>query len=628
MKNFKKIFSLFFKERLLLITYILLFILTNAVQLEALSFFNEDMAASFSQLQRSLCVSIFYFAFFVFLSYEYFYRIKKTPIYETLSGTKSGILNIYLNQFVVLFILNLTITLIYTLYNTLTYFSLKLGRVEFAAHILMNMLLNFFMTAVLAILLGMALATFFRKRKISYLIMILFIFLSSSVFENIVYTINVTSDINLFPVFNFFNLYAPSLFWTPNFLFGYSVLPYRFALIFIWIFALSAILLYKLMPQKLIKSVAVSVCVILCALSTIVYFQPSSKLIMNNNPAESVYNDALYYMNNEQKNEAGGFDVLYYDLDINVTNKLNVKALLRVSENLSEYKFTLYRGYKITRIRNQDGIEMGFTQNGDYFTVNSNSYISELNIEYSGYSPKFYSNSQGMILPGFFPYYPHSGFKEVYYTDEQTFNKLLLDKKAEFDITVTSKKQVYSSLSKEETDKFKGSSTGVTIVSGFIESHSVNGIEVIYPYMNTVDLKFEAINMYMNKFVNEYHNSKDIEKIIILPSLNLGIMDTVVYDNYITARTLYELATSCIYAEINPKKLNLYRLTELYLYDDENFQKMLEIENSEQYQGDKIAVTMGKKIDKLGIEEFLLKTAEYFYDDSDTRTIIELLYDL
>lgn len=626
MINLKQHLKIFLKNKVLLVVYTLLLVLINITQFMSLYHFNEDILASFSQLQNSLRTAIYYFAVFLFLSYEYCRCENDLPILKKANENKSLFIS-YINRFLVLIILNLASALIYLIYNVGAYLSLGIKHFEFVYHIMMSVLVNFFMTGLMAILFGMLLALVF-KRLVAFFIGAVFIFLTSPMFESIAEREILSNRLNLYPIEEIFNIYTPSLFWMPNFLFGYSILPYRIALLVFWIFAMLTILLGLLIRKNRMKIYSIIVCAAVSISGLIIFFQPSSRLIVDYNPSKGLDSDLAYYRNNEQKEELGGFDVTDYALNIDVTNKLNVKSILTVSESIPKYKFTLYHGYKITSVKNQAGNQLEFSRDGDYFTIYNNSDVSQLYIEYSGFSPKFYSNSQGIVLPGFFPYYPHSGFKTIFNIKEQGFYKLLIDNKPNFSISVNGQKNVYSNLSTLDNKTFAGRSTGVTIISGFIEKALVNGIEVIYPYLDTFAFTPDIIDESVNKFITEFHNSDLVKKIIILPNLNLGNTETALFNDYVTTTTLINLAKQCEYDEINPNKVDLYETIDLYLYNIDFFQQILGIENSGEYNGIKIFTMTNDAIASLGEDKFLEIAFTYIYDESDKRSIEDFLSDL
>lgn len=615
---------IFLKNRLLVFTYILLFFLINCLQVYGLQFYNQDMLASFSQLRLSLSVSIYYFIFYIFISLEFTF-FTRLSVYEDRDYCKKANSKTWIRNFFVLIILNLITTVVFCVYNIMACLTLNINQYELFIHIIISMLLNFFLVGTLAIVMGMCLAVVV-KRPIAYIIAILFVFFSSPVFESLEETLLYNYGVNLYPFFKFFNIYSPSLQWMPNFMFGYSILPYRFALISIWIFFFFIILSFKLITKKLIRNLFVSIGVIICSISVGIYFQPSSKLVMNYDPDIGLDVDTWYYSYKDQKEEVGNFDILSYTMDIDISNQLNVVAELEVSKCLPMYNFTLYHGYGIRNICNQDGTNLNFDQDGDYFTVfnNNNNEISKLKIEYSGYSTTFYSNAQGAVLPGFFPYYPRSGFHEVYNLEQMCYNKLCLDYPSDFYINISAgRNSVYSNLNETRKNKFTGSSNGVTIVSGFLKSHTVKGIEIIYPYLDTMSCSDKNIENCVDEFVQKYHDVKKINKIMVLPNLNLGNVSTVVYDDYVTAIGLYDLAEQCAYAEINPNKLYLYQLVEAYMNDIDFFYHI-----SENSENKEIADIIEEKTSKLGINIFLEKFYIYLYDDNDTRSILEFLSSL
>lgn len=619
--NKKLCYEMFIKNKVTFYIYTFFLILICIIQTNSLSFFNVDMIASFSQLRVTLSWSIFYLIFFFFIAYEYCHKV-----IANITTEKN---TYYLYHLLVFFIFDLILTLICSAFNIGAFLSLDIQNHEFICHILINLLINVFGISLLGILMGFSFSQIFKRRLIAYPIFSLFVLLSSFLFEDAVELIYNDFLIDLYPIYNIFNIYSPSLDWMPNFLFGYSVLPYRIALLSAWILFFSFILSLKICHSKISKSIISVVCVILCVFNIIIYVQPSSKNIMNFSPTEGLSSDFWYYYNVEQKKEKEDFEVLSYKLDIHITNKLNVIAELEVNENLNEYRFTLYHGYKVNNIYDYNGNDMSFVQENDYLTVANTSNTKKLYIKYCGSSSKFYSNFQGTVLPGFFPFYPHPGYKYVFNVDEQSFDKLILGNEAEFEVNITGvNNHIFSNLNKQGDNKFTGKSTSVTIISGFVDSFDVNGKEIIYPYLDTYALTLPAIEQNVNEFCNEYSNSNQFKKIIVMPNINLGNMKTVIYDDYITTVSLYELSELCVEAEINPRKQYLNQLIILYLNNKDIYESILKDETAKYGEKDLTVILMGKAINKLGENEFIQVANAYLHDDSDEREILEFLEEI
>lgn len=614
----------FIKDKLFISLYLFNIIVISLIQLSGLTSFNSDVIASFSQLRITLSCSSAYFLSCFVLSFEYNRKILKLNQSIENSNNKC-----YLYNLLIFVILDLILTIICSAFNIGLFLSLGVQHYEFIGHIIINLLINVFGISLLGIVMGFSFAQIFKKRIISYMIFAFFMFLSSQFFEKVVELVYNNFFIDLYPIYNVFNIYTPSLDWMPNFLFGYSILSYRIALLSAWILIFAFIMSIKIYHSKISRNIISAVCAVLCIFNIIIYVQPSSKNIMNFSPTEGLSADFWYYNAIEQKKEKENFEVLSYKLDLNITNQLNVIAELEVSENLSEYKFTLYHGYKVNKVYNHNRSSIDFKQEGDYLTVSNNLNTTKFYIEYCGSSTKFYSNKQGMVLPGFFPFYPHPGYKYVYNIDEQTFDKLLLNNEAEFEIAVTgiNLNYVFCNLNKQD-DMFKGKSNGVTIISGFADSYFVNETEIIYPYLDTYSLTLPSIEQNVIQFINEYQNSDKIKKIIIFPNLNLGNMETVIYDTYITTVDLNNLSELCLIAEINPRKQYLSQLINVYINEKEIYEYILKNAQENEYESDLIVIAMNKAINKLGENEFIQTSSTYLYDNNDERAILEFLYDI
>ncbi len=74
--NKKRWVEIFIKNKMTFYVYTFFLVLICIIQSNSLSFFNNDVIASFSQLRVTLSWSIFYFIFFFILSYEYSYKVK------------------------------------------------------------------------------------------------------------------------------------------------------------------------------------------------------------------------------------------------------------------------------------------------------------------------------------------------------------------------------------------------------------------------------------------------------------------------------------------------------------------------------------------------------------------------
>jgi hypothetical protein len=621
MSIFKKCVLLFFKDKLLTVISFLFFTGMLFVQIYGMLYSTDAL----SQLRYSLEMSIYCFICLAFISNEYIAKVKLLHLEETVAAARPGIDKLQLFQIAVLGLFSAIISLVFLGFNTAACLLYEAGT-EYLWHIAKSVFVNIFLVSIVGTLLGTACALLFKRLK-AYLILAIFILLTSPIFNSIVFTVFDTTGLNLYPVFTFFNIYSPALNWSPNYSFGFSLLPYRYAQLVLWIsLFLFVIFLARSRRGRLHKIIA-SICILSLAMSTIGYFSPSSKVIMNNDPVQSLRADYLYYQNHEQKSVPAQFEVNSYDLQIRIGNQLFVTAKMQLNTSLPEYQFTLYRGYKIKKITDPNGSPLPFLQDGDYFTVTCNQPVESFTVTYHGYSPKFYSNTQGVCLPGFFPYYPQAGYHPIFSAESQGYERVLLPNQTQFHVAVTSRQTIYSNLESAETNLFVGTTTGMTLYSGFLKELKTQDVTVIYPYLNTRELTAALIKNDADVFLSSDLAQTAPRKILVLPNLNLAHEGTTIFSDHITARAINNLTENYILAQINPRKIEMYQLIQTYLYDPAGFAEFIAYEQTlpAEFEDARVSIALAEQMEALGRDAVLRAADQYIRDDTDTRTTIEFL---
>ena len=627
--NFKLFGLLLLKNKLIMTLLVLLFTVIHSVSILNFLWYLHTFEGAFLLLSQSLLLANFTFVVFLFLSFEYFYAVKKSNLLEVLQSTRFGTFKLYSSQFLVMLLLNVVSVLSFTLYNVVAYFYYGFEMSGFLMHILLNMFLNFFMMQVVAILIGLVLALVF-DRIVAYMIAILFLFSGSWIFEEIVMSTLVATGGFLFPIHDFFSFSLPALRWETNFHIGFSILPYRFWLLIIWIIILTSIILIRLTKRQKVHIILIVTSFVVLVPSVYFYLQPVSRQVLNLSPAGSLRYDYYHYKGKEIQVKEANFNVLTYDLKVIVGNQLNVVATLTVDELLSEYYFTLYHRYVISNITDQAGETMEFSQQGDHFIVyNEVENLEAIIIYYTGYSPRFYSNKQGMVLPGFFPYFPHAGHQLVFDYQLEDFELVMLDQEAHFNVIITGVDNVFSNLEQICDNHFSGYATSVTLISGFLNSQVIDDITVVYPFLNHMEFNHNLNIRHVHYFINDFGDSDTIQTIIILPNLSLRHMTNVVHGDHITTRGLVDLATFLYESLINPNKYLLYWYIDLYLNDRESFYEIVYWDlSSDIFDYYQQALMMQERIEDMGLELFLELAFSYIEDDTDERSIGEFLIDL
>ena len=111
-----------------------------------------------------------------------------------------------------------------------------------------------------------------------------------------------------------------------------------------------------------------------------------------------------------------GYTIQDYDLTLDFGRQLKVAGTLvmEAEKPTDEFVFTLYRGYKLKSLKSTQPVTWSVLD--DLVTVKTEKPTEqlELTLQYQGYNNLFYSNMDGAMLPGWFPWYPMAGEKQIY----------------------------------------------------------------------------------------------------------------------------------------------------------------------------------------------------------------------
>lgn len=571
----------------------------------------------------SLRVSVIYYTLFMFLSFEYIYKLRAERLYECISATPCGLKAIVRKKLFLLFKIAFIETL--SLVIICCVFSAAEGSFTFKyfIYITLSYFLNIFLLSVAGVLSG-AYAALRLERTGAYLMMIFFPIMTSRILNVLWEGFYAGTGIDIFKITDLFSLSAPSTNWTPNTAFGYSFLPYRFATVLFWIFLFTAFISAAVEGDK--KKFKAAICAVLAALCFVTYITPSSKVIMDQRNSEGPGADYEYYTSLEKFEtdyENGGFNITDLKIDITLFNKLTAKVEMKVdNKKLSKYKFTLYHGYTVKSVK-INGEKAEFNRFSDYFEVmnDGGAEIENITVSYAGYSSRYYSNIQGCVLPGFFPYYPQPGYREVYDVNYQSFSPNRFENEVNFDVTVKSLNRIYSNLTSGSGNSFTGKAKSLTLVGGLYEERTVAGVTVVYPYTDKTELSDEVIRENTKKFKESNADDGKVKKIIIVPSLNQGQFETVYSDNdYLISKWIVDLQEDYPATLIDKSKIELYYCIDAFKNDKEYYSFVKD--------NFPFTVLFEQNYEKYGETLFFEKCNEFLFDGDDRRTIDEFLEDL
>lgn len=521
MKLYNQYFKVYYRNKLLLLLTVLIigFCLYQVVSMYVKW---PDMALT--PLEVTLKQAKYAYIFFLIAGYMFFYSGRQVCAEECVAATSYGNRKQqYAAQFAVMVSIALIISLILVICN-IVIFEIINNRYcdggigfDYICHIFKCIFVYIFLNGILAVCFG---CLFHRigNRIAGYGLILLVIFISSPYMEKITNTLMDTMNINLFAFKNCFDIFPINLRFAINYEFGFSVLPYKIAVIVFWIAFVTAGLVFvlKLKHRKLWSIAAAAVCVV----SLVVYTAPASKVIMDFSPDGSAMHDMFYYTDNKNvKEKKADFKVTEYDMDISIGLLLKAEAELSVDRTeLDKYEFTLYHSYNVDSVKNQNGENLTFKRSGDYLEVNrGDSATQKLVISYSGAAKAYYSNSQGIYLTGDFQYYPAAGYIRLADTTSGFLESNFLDYDAYFDVNIKYHKQIYSNLEEKSKNHFVGKANGVTLMAGML-SEKTDGInKIIYPSYADYDRK-------ENDYTLELLKECDFEgaTFVIIPNMNQG----------------------------------------------------------------------------------------------------------
>ncbi|NLA73422.1 MAG: hypothetical protein GX848_06300 [Clostridiales bacterium] len=482
--------------------------------------------------------------------------------------------------------------------------------------------------------------TFVKKRMTGYALIIFICLLTSPVLTVIGTQLHSDAGVNIFKIVDLFDFMPPLLNWTPIYSFGYSVLPYRFFKTGFFAFlAITVITRFIYKNYRLSSKIAAPASLFISGLMLFLYVQPASIVTLGLNPYNGCHADQHYYNGIDEiyEEKVADFNIISYKLDFIIKNELTAAAEIQVSaKDLCDFQFTLYHGYVITKITNEKGEELRFTQKSDYVTVYSNKNLEKLIMYYHGSAPRFFANRQGVSLPGYFPFYPQKGFRNIYNKDEYGFDKFTQTDTYSFDVSVDSKKKVYCNLAKTGDNTFSGISNSLTLVSGLYDSYIHNNIEIVYPYMlidkgAAADESFTMDKMLSeaDKFLTNRLDGKDIKRIICVANMNNAspFERLCVYSDHITAIALNSLDYYYENQRFSGDKRRLYEYIDIYKNMRQAYDTRLDMAKSEKSEQAKLIVLLDEKIKLLGETPVIEKAAEYF-NSEDNRSAFEFLESL
>lgn len=504
MKNYSFAFKLFFSNTVNIVIVIVAFLLSNMLSVFCII---TPGTTTLVMLISSLLVAPVYYALFLFLAYEFYGQIEKVNMSEIL--TEKATFKLRSSFFFVLMTIDALFFFQLFIYDFAFYLKEGINHPVYLLRLFLTLLLYNVLPVVLAILTAMLISA--QKRIIGYPFLLIVALVPTMVFERLARVLNVYDEYEFFKIF-------PYLKYTPNHSFGVPLLPYCWAKVCFFIFLVIGIILLREVKGKA-KLPVVLVSFTLALVCVFIYIQPVSKVDMHESYQLS---EMKYYYKLNKEEQAPNFKIEKYDMKFTVRNQLSgdVKVYLD-GKAASSYDFTLYHGYKVKDVLDENGDSVKFEQNGDFITVTpKDSSCNMFEFIYTGSNMTFYSNFQGIYLSGGFAYYPKAGHVKIYDYVNQNYIAVFDDENTSYAVTVNQLfGEVYSNIKRIGKNQFDGQGNGVILYSGMLAGFKNGNIEVVFPYMATDMIDEHYLNTETEKFKAIIGNSEKFY-VFSIPNMN------------------------------------------------------------------------------------------------------------
>lgn len=304
--------------------------------------------------------------------------------------------------------------------------------------------------------------------------------------------------------------------WSPNTQYNLQTEPTRILTLFFWITLLAAISLYSVFYRKKMGYILGII-----ALSLLILLELPSSLFRMNLKWNGPNQEMNIYMQESEMVYSPEKEIPYsiekYNLSIDLETSLFVSGEISITSEypLDEYVFTLYRGYKVKKIETQiPDLHLEYKQIKDQIYIKTDHEVTELkiNIQYSGYHNRFYANSDACMLPGWFPWYPMAGNKQIYlmysdYGNMHGYNPYNRISPAE--IHLQCNKKIISNIYNTSGNIYEGVSDSITLLHGnLLETTD----KTVLNYLPFELYKGFSAEDFVRKQKEDYHKAVNILK--------------------------------------------------------------------------------------------------------------------
>ncbi len=333
-----------------------------------------------------------------------------------------------------------------------------------------------------------ALTGFAGSRSAAATVSVVVFFVFSSAFIDCLWNLSDVTDF-FYRVGNLFRFYVPIL--VGDF---YHIFPMGsgcFARALFWIFLVAALLCVAVRKRLLCGIVPMAAALICLAY----HLSPDGMPVYGDFASmhDASDNGVYYYRGREWTEAPADFGVESYVMELEVGRQLEAEVAVRLTEGSGErdiYRFTLFHGFCLSSVTDQDGQKMDYDRDGDFITVYGGKGVEEIRFAYAGSGKSFYATGYAVYLPSFFPYYPVPGHHIIYAdcNNQRDYGDYMaLRTEAYYMVRVAADIPVETSLPSVETSA--GADSGVRVFEGYCCGPALVGSRYLQTYTTPEGIK-------------------------------------------------------------------------------------------------------------------------------------------
>lgn len=482
--------------------------------------------------------------------------------------------------------------------------------------------------------------------------MLVMLIMSSPLFEKLIWREKPKGfpiDKAIGKIRDFFSIFYQNAQWAPDSQYGLQIEDIRLFLLLFWMLLIFSVLLWISRDRK--KRTVGVVCMVL-SIGALILSNRQASIYRQDESWDGIFADFTYY-------EVDGLESLTddeeeyfiekYDMKINLNNQLEVSGHLKLTspEARDEFVLTLYHGYRIKKITSEDDVHLSYERDKDRILLKFSQKITDcdIEIEYTGYSGKYYSNAQAVMLPGYFPWYPMYGDRQIfiqypYYNGGNGYNPYNRIEPAEITLEIDAACDFVTNLEKKTENVFVGTSDSISIIGGNIKEISKKSFVNILPlelngkkeseYLETLEQNWNHVLIELEQVFGMDTEALRNKKLIMVSKdmgrnfsnnyfvefddyilFSMEYLDSPTYLNYLLQQKGKDsqIGNLFVKAMMLSEKISAEKIVEYMIAEESDYQQMMQAmeETEEENVSDKLKM----EVERIGAEQVIRSIVQY-----------------